>query len=188
MPNQPFDESVLRKFRSIRAMAESGTGNEQANAARLLAKMERDHPGIRAHVNREDQAERARKAAEAAGFGGQQPPNWSAAAGAAADFLKDILNEAAKQKKRNPAPQPVEEEDDEDEEADGIDLFEVTSSVTKAGKVTVKVTIDAEAIDELLETYEDDEEGLWNVFHSVGATVAAEIGEVILDESDEDDD
>ena len=185
--SQPFDESVLRKFRSIRAMAESGTGNEQANARRLLAKMERDHAGIRSHIEREDRAEKARKAAEAAGFGSGRPPNWGAAASAAADFMKDILNEAAKQKKRNPAPPPVEEEDEE-EEADGIDLFEVTSSVTKTGKVTVKVTIDAEAIDELLETYEDDEEGLWNVFHSVGATVAAEIGEVILEESDEDDD
>lgn len=189
MFNQPFDEGVLRKYRSIRAMADGGTGNEQANAKRLLAKMERDHPGIRAHVNREDQAEKARKAAEAAGFGANRPPNWGAAASAAADFMKDILRdverEAAKQKKRKPAPEP---EEDEDDEVEGADLFDVTSSVTKAGKVTVKVTIDVEAIDELLETYEDDEEGLWNVLHAVGATVAAELGDVILDEDDEDDD
>ena len=185
MPNQPFDESVLRRYRGVRAMAESGTGNEQSTAKRLLAKMERDHAGIRAHADREDRAATARKAAEAAGFGTNRPPNWGAAASAAADFMKDILNEAAKQKRKTATP-PVENDEDEDEdEVEGVDLFEVTSSVTKTGKVTVKVTIDAEAIEELLETYEDDEEGLWNVLHSVGATVAAELGDTLLADEDE---
>lgn len=181
-----YDENLLRKYRSIRAMADGGTGNEQSNAKRLLAKLESENVGIRAHVDREDRVTAARKAAEAAGFGTNRPPNWGAAASAAADFMKDILNEAAKQKKRNPAPTPAPEEDEDDEEVEGADLFEVTSTVTKAGKVTVKVTIDMEAIDELLETYEDDEEGLWNVLHSVGATVAAELGDTILDDADDD--
>jgi len=186
MPNQPFDESVLRRYRGVRAMAESGTGNEQSTAKRLLAKMERDHAGIRAHADLEDRAATARKAAEAAGFGTNRPPNWGAAASAAADFMKDILNEAAKQKRKT-APPPVEDDEDEDEdEVEGADLFEVTSSVTKTGKVTVKVTIDMASIEELLETYEDDEEGLWNALHAVGATVAAELGDMIL--ADEDDD
>ena len=114
----------------------------------------------------------------------------------AADFLggvfRDIQREAEQQQARKNAsrksvPDDDDSDDDIDEEDDEIidELFTVTTSTTKAGKVTVKIEIDADGIETLLDTYEDEDD-VWMILQSVGSRVAEEFGDAILDDEDED--
>jgi hypothetical protein len=188
MYTPPFDADTIDKYQKVRALAERGVDGERVAAQRILTKIERDNPGIREHVDRMEAA-RARRH----GGAGPQQPDWSKVAEQAADFLgnvfRDIQREAEKQqqqrqKRREPDPEPDEEASDEDD--DLVDeLFTFTTNVTKAGKVTLKIEIDPESVEALLDT-SDDEDDIWMILQAVGARVADELGDVLLDEDDED--
>ena len=48
-----------------------------------------------------------------------------------------------------------------------------------------KIEIDADGIETLLDTYEDEDD-VWMILQSVGSRVAEELGDAILDDEDED--
>lgn len=191
MHRNTYDDKTIERYRHVRALAERGSDGERDNARVLLDRMERENPGIRAHVDLLDAHAKAR---EGTGRRGAPTTDWSKVAEQAADFLggvfRDIQREAEQQKARRNASRRDEPEDDVEDDLDDEDdeivdeLFTITTSTTKAGKVTVKIEIDADNIETLLDTYEDEDD-VWMVLQSVGARVAEELGEAILDE-DED--
>lgn len=194
MRRSTYDDKTIERYRHVRALAERGSEGERDNARVLLERMEREHPGIRAHV---DLLEAHAKARESTGRrGAASPTDWSKVAEQAADFLggvfRDIQREAEQQQARKNAsrksvPDDDDSDDDIDEEDDEIidELFTITTSTTKAGKVTVKIEIDADSIETLLDTYEDEDD-VWMILQSVGSRVAEELGDAILDDADED--
>ena len=194
MPRSTYDDKTIERYRHVRALAERGSDGERDNARVLLDRMEREHPGIRAHV---DLLEAHARVRESTGRrGAASPTHWSKVAEQAADFLggvfRDIQREAEQQQARKNAsrksvPDDDDSDDDIDEEDDEIidELFTVTTSTTKAGKVTVKIEIDADGIETLLDTYEDEDD-VWMILQSVGSRVAEELGDAILDDEDED--
>lgn len=187
----PFSDKIIDRYRNVRALAERGSEGERDNARALLIRLEQANPGLREHVAMLDAAQ------QAAGGNVRRAPtpaDWSKAAQQAADFLgnvfRDIQREAEQQRARkNSRVAPDEPDDGEDDEADEAvdEYFTITTNVTKAGKVTVKIELDADAVDAFLETYEDDEDGAWMVFQSVGARVAEELDAVLLSDEDDED-
>ena len=192
MRRSTYDEKTIERYRHVRALAERGSEGERDNARVLLERMERENPGIRAHV---DLLEAHAKARESTGRrGAASPTDWSKVAEQAADFLggvfRDIQREAEQQARKNASRKSVPDDDaddDLDEEDDEIidELFTITTSTTKAGKVTVKIEIDADNIETLLDTYEDEDD-VWMILQSVGSRVAEELGDEILGDDDED--
>jgi hypothetical protein len=194
MPRSTYDDKTIERYRHVRALAERGSDGERDNARVLLDRMEREHPGIRAHVDLLEAHARVRESTGRRGAASQT--DWSKVAEQAADFLggvfRDIQREAEQQQarkntSRKSVPDDDDADDDLDEEDDEIidELFTITTSTTKAGKVTVKIEIDADGIETLLDTYEDEDD-VWMILQSVGSRVAEELGDAILDEGDED--
>lgn len=65
------DEKAVRKYLKVLALAQGSSGGEQASAARVLASMEKKHPGIRR------QAEKIRRAEQNGQVGkAQGPQSW----------------------------------------------------------------------------------------------------------------
>lgn len=193
MHNATFTADVLDKYQKVRALAERGIDGERVSAQRIMEKLERDNPGIRAYVDRMNASANAGRAR-----GGPTPtsPDWSKVAEQAADFLngvfRDIQREAEQRAKRgNTAPAAEEEEDGIDEEDEDLidEVFTITPNVTRTGKVTLKIEIDPDGIEALMSACDDNEDDVWIILQGVGARVADELGEMILgDDEDEDED
>jgi hypothetical protein len=177
-----IDPAVLDRYLKIRAHAERGEGNERAAAQRMMEKMERENPGLRSHVDAQQ------RGPAGGGRRGPSADEWASAASQAADFINSVFRDIQRESEKARARQAEEDDDDEDADTEELidELVDITTTIAKTGKITVKVEISSAHVEELLETI-DDPDDLWEVLQGVGARVATELADALdPDEDDED--